>query len=592
MLLVLVVALYLRLGHPGVVEYKYDEARLSQLALDLAQGRHFPLLGMQSSVGFPNAPFNVYILAIPYFFTNSPVVATQFIGLLNVLSVGLTYVVLRRFTRPLPALIATLLFATNPWAVHFSRKIWAQNMLPLFALLIVYTGFEGFLRDQRWAYLAHLPLLAITGQIHYGAFVMIPASLYFILQRRLSRSLLASAVVALILFVPYVFGLVQVGLDNPSAVQSTLSDTEADSSGLLSWQAIEAAELLVSGAEIHSLAGPEQFRNFLDTIPDVVYPVFRLVGWGVAVSVIWLVARQPDRRHVAVLIWFATPIVAFTVSWTEFFIHYLIPMLPAAFIVLGLALNDLAQYRRVFAITAGVYVFIALMQVLVWVSLLDFVDNTATPGGFGTPLHYLARVENEVDTTDVLVNLDGQPDGIAQSVVWQTLFNDRDRVRMVSSDTQIYPAGEAAVVRVGCDGDRVFPLRPGEGCLTVEEQAAFLDAGYTPLSDRFANGAALIGYAWVERCLFLAWESGPPVIEDYMFAIHLYDAEDNRIGVADGLSLAGQDWHAGDVVVRRFCDDAVGVETVRIGMYTYDGTNFYGVDLVEVSGQMVTLSLK
>lgn len=587
----LALAAYLRLGHPGVVEYKYDEARLSQLALDLAKGRHFPLLGMQSSVGFPNAPFNVYILAVPYFFTSSPVVATQFIGLLNVLAVGLTYVLLRRFTSPVPALIGTLLFATNPWSVHFSRKIWAQNMLPLFALLIVLTGFEGFLRDRRWARLAHLPLLAITGQIHYGAFVMIPVSVYLILQRRFSRSLLVSTVVALILFVPYLLGLAGAGLDNPSAARSVLSDTtaETDTNGLLSPEALEAAQLLVSGTAIHSLAGPEQFRNYLDTIPDVAYPLFRLVGWGVALSVIWLIIQ---RRYVAISIWFATPIVAFSLTWTEFFIHYLIPMLPAAFIVFGLALNDLTQYRRVFAITAGVFVFIALMQVLVWLSLLDFVDKTATPGGFGTPLHYLTRIESEVDAPDVLVNLDGHPDGIAQPVVWETLFYDRDRVRMVSVDTQIYPAGEATVVRSGCDGDQVVSLRDGEGCLSIEEPLAFPAAGYTLLSERFANGAELIGYVWDQGCLSLAWQSGMPVVEDYMFAVHLYDAEDRRIDVADGLSLAGRDWHAGDVVVRRFCGDMAGVETAKIGMYTYDGTHFYGVDLVDDSGQMVTLLLR
>src|SRR4051794_855396 len=87
---ILILATILRLGAPGVVEFKRDEANLSYLSLDMVHGRAFPLLGIDSSVGIRNAPVNVYIMALPFLFTSDPTLATQFVGLLNVIGVLLT----------------------------------------------------------------------------------------------------------------------------------------------------------------------------------------------------------------------------------------------------------------------------------------------------------------------------------------------------------------------------------------------------------------------------------------------------------------------------------------------------------------------
>src|SRR5258708_932514 len=177
---ILILAAILRLGAPGVVEFKTDEANLSERALDLVRGRDLPLLGIDSSVGVPNSPVSIYILAIPFAISSNPLVATQFIGLLNVIAVGLLYGLARRYYGPLTAIVAGLLFAISPWAVIYSRKIWAQDMLPVFILLTLGTGLLGFIEGKRWVQLLHLPLLAITGQIHYGTFVLLPISLYLI----------------------------------------------------------------------------------------------------------------------------------------------------------------------------------------------------------------------------------------------------------------------------------------------------------------------------------------------------------------------------------------------------------------------------
>src|ERR1044071_1779329 len=148
--LIVILATVLRLGWPNVVEFKRDEANLSVLSLDMLHGRSFPLLGIDSSVGIRNAPVNVYLMLLPYTLSSNPELATSYVGLLNVIAVLLLYGLIRRYYGPLAAFVAALLYAVSPWAVVYSRKIWAQDMLPLFIVLTIGTALLGFLEGKRW----------------------------------------------------------------------------------------------------------------------------------------------------------------------------------------------------------------------------------------------------------------------------------------------------------------------------------------------------------------------------------------------------------------------------------------------------------
>ena len=59
------VAAYTRLTYLDMVEFKGDEAAVSQLSMWLAEGVHFPLVGIVSSVGVTNPPVFIYLMAIP-----------------------------------------------------------------------------------------------------------------------------------------------------------------------------------------------------------------------------------------------------------------------------------------------------------------------------------------------------------------------------------------------------------------------------------------------------------------------------------------------------------------------------------------------
>ena len=147
---VVLLAGLLRMGRPDLTEFKRDEAALYGLALNVAELRAFPLRGIGSSVGLPNTAMSVYLFALPLFLWKSPLAATLFVGALNTASVGLAFLLARRYWGGRAALIAALLYAAAPWAVIYSRKIWAQNLLPLFAVGWGIGGWWGIPSPRFW----------------------------------------------------------------------------------------------------------------------------------------------------------------------------------------------------------------------------------------------------------------------------------------------------------------------------------------------------------------------------------------------------------------------------------------------------------
>jgi hypothetical protein len=119
---VMLLAGALRMGWPGITEFKLDEARDYTLALNLVEFKSLPLTATDMSVGLPNSPLTIYIYALPMWLWKSPLAPMLFGALLNTAAVGLAYALVRRYWGPRAALFSALLYAAAPWAVLYSRK--------------------------------------------------------------------------------------------------------------------------------------------------------------------------------------------------------------------------------------------------------------------------------------------------------------------------------------------------------------------------------------------------------------------------------------------------------------------------------------
>jgi 4-amino-4-deoxy-L-arabinose transferase-like glycosyltransferase len=619
LLIIVLAAVALRMGAPGISEFKRDEANLSQKALDLARGRDLPWRGIDSSVGVPNPPINVYLFALPYAIDDTPLLATLFVGTLNVLAVGLTWGMAHRYYGPQAALVAGLLYAASPWGVLYSRKIWAQNLLPPFIAATVFTGLLGYGEGKRWVRVLHWPLLALTVQIHYGAFTLLPLSLAIAVlwwRRSFWRATILGIGLAVLTVAPLLVGVLQHDLLRADTVHTAL-DTNGDHRRVIDSTALEYAWFTVAGQDIHSLAGPEQFRNYLDTVPDV-YPLFHVIPLGAVLAAGWLAWRtlhSQRLRHTPdgiLVLWLLLPVLVFTWQWTEVAPHYMIPLMPAAYIAWGAGAARMwraasplianARVRRGVAVARGAGLLVVVgLQAYLLVCLLDFVDTHDTPGGFGTPLHRLLAVRDAVldqSPARVLVISHANRAPEAQEpAVWSVLLDPVPDVGFVNgTQTAVVPAGDTLAliayrpnpdgadepglpeyklcVEPGClDGaGQVFGLR-GTGHYVVRPiTPGAWSQHITPVEPvHFSNGAALTGYALRNDAVLLRWQlqrlAAP---RDYQVSVKVF-AEDG-FAQLDRAGWPGRYWRDDDMLYLWF-EMALPDEphTLDVGMYTLDG---------------------
>src|SRR5205085_8039383 len=103
-------------------------------------------------------------------FTNDPLSMNRVVEILNVIALlGFLLFILKRVNADERTiwLWGLALAAVNPLAVIFSRKIWAQDILPIITLIIIVSNAN---RHKRWGAFLWGLFGALLGQIHMSGF--------------------------------------------------------------------------------------------------------------------------------------------------------------------------------------------------------------------------------------------------------------------------------------------------------------------------------------------------------------------------------------------------------------------------------------
>lgn len=607
----LLLAAVLRLGWPGLTHFQADEARLFTRALAMAQEGELATHGIASSIGFPNSPVSVWLYALPLLFWPHVYSATLFTGFANLLAVAGCWWLVRRYFGPLPALAALLLFAVAPWSLIHSRRIWAQNLLPPFAVAWGLGALLAFVERRPAFIVLHLLALALAVQVHFAGLALLPATMFFLalFRRRLHwRYGALGALLGLLSAAPFLAYLLR-------SPQDSFASLAGRSAGIAGWQpeAWRYLWLLSSGSELHSLAGPEQFRAYLASLPPLA-PVYLFLGTLMATGIGWLVRRawrqrgEPEGELALVLLaWLAAAPLFFLFFPLPVVLHYLLPSYPVPFIAGGLGFWLLLRLlqRAPHARLAAAALLLAALALQLWGygRLHQLAADTATPGGFSTPLRYHLEVVAQAEAMrqqhggEILVASDGErPDIDGTAAIYQALLAGVPHRFVDGRRSALFPAAPAVILLAAAVGDatpatrpylemagdeREIPLRQGEGAvrlLVVREAPRPAVALREPAL--FANSARLIGYdppqRWLEgpQSWHLYWHPGDnPDPADYHIFNHLLDAQGDRIAQADAAAFAPWQWRAGDTVVSAFelpLPAAVAQPlTIRVGFYRY-----------------------
>ena len=506
---ILALAAALRCYRLGAVSFTFDAAAVSNLAAQWIDQGRLPLQGMVSSTGFRNPPLTVYLISLPLRFSRDPLALTGFVVALNLLAVAGTFWLGQRYWSRAVGLLAALLFAVSPWAVQHSRGVLGQDLLAPGVVLLMICTLAWFVEGRRWMLAAALATLAALIQIHLAAIALAPLLALLVLwelisQRRqgawsrLWQPLALGVALGALLYLPYLIADAQQGWTN---VRGFLG--QGGSAAGVQGQVFDLALLNIGGRNIHALAGPQRYRDFLAGLPAPGYWPDRLEELLVLASALFLGVRLLRRRYDArqarsngvLLLWLATPVLFFLLFNAQVQLHYLVVLYPAPYLALGAAAVELhsllagrIKLRRGLAAAGGV----ALLLLVAWQitlvnSIYRFVDLHHTPDGWPTPARIvrdaaqtLGQVASLHPDGQVIVLCQGQvPEWDECPAVWTFLTSQLPNVRVLDYDDpgfRVYQEAEEAL----------FLLTPGESLAAAELPllAQALPEADTPLREQ------------------------------------------------------------------------------------------------------------
>jgi hypothetical protein len=203
---IIAVGAWLRFQHPELLEFKSDEAFAANQALEFVRGGKLPTSGLMSSVGVSNPPLFVWLLIPMFLATSNIAIVCGMISVLGLAAVVATWWMGRKYYGSVSGLIAAALFASGPWAVVYSRKIWAQDFVPVFATGAMWAAHSLILGKNPKAifWLLCLPLCVI--QIHFSGFALAASAVAIVVLLRPKidwRFAVAGVAVAILLALPY-----------------------------------------------------------------------------------------------------------------------------------------------------------------------------------------------------------------------------------------------------------------------------------------------------------------------------------------------------------------------------------------------------
>jgi Dolichyl-phosphate-mannose-protein mannosyltransferase len=394
---------WLRLRHLDLIEFKLDEATAVNLARLVLDG-DFVTVGLRSSVRAHNPPLFVYLTAVPLALWDDPRAATAFVGVLAVAAVILTYFVLRPRFGSLVALGAAALFATAPWAVLYSRKLWGQSVLPVVAAALLWSMFV-VLERARTRVVVFIPiLLCLAFQLNFSALsLLIPAAVLVLYRGREVHwpAFSLGVGVAVLLLAPWLYHQVTTGFEDISLLASGAPDggerpgpfevfrESVGQVGIGNWRFVVGVSMpgflteMGRAWSVGRLASTVTATLFVLGLVTCALSVVR----GVSTSRRWpWWALTPSSASRALLLvwlagaWFTIPVGG------RLFPHYLIATFPVVFVVQGLALSDLVaavpRVRQPAMIGAiAVLVAVAVGHTMFTLSFHRFLDGYGAAGG-------------------------------------------------------------------------------------------------------------------------------------------------------------------------------------------------------------------
>jgi hypothetical protein len=608
---IVLLAVTLRVYRLEDVDLRFDAASALQQARGIADGEWLAFARYSGSV-IAHPPLFLYLMAAPYLVARDYLVAVVFHVMLDVCAIPVVYAAAVRQRWPAAALIGALLLASGPWSVQFARNTGIVAP-PVFAALCLWGLLEGVSRRNRWGWALASVSAALAACSHLsGAYLIAVVCAVAVLWWRAAnwRALGSGLAPLAIIGAAYLMAQSQPVL---TLAQSALNPTGAPIAPTLQPLAIDFALWTSGGMHLADLTGPSYGEWIKDPLASLGWIDSVQVGLLLAGVIVSLIAVFADTRSayrsggILAVTWLV-PVALQIVGTRQPAIHYMIPILPAAALLMGLAAQaavDFVQKRKgraalVLLVTGAVAMLaIVAWQVHVTIRFAQFSADHAVAIRPARPLLALVSsakhsLQHRPDE-DVIIIVNGDDLPWDEAVVTADVALSGVPHRFLNSNN------EGTVLRAGGGHYLFLPgtdvarsrLMTLTGMPVSAQSVSQLGQVYhyvisgQPTNDFAAtapaawqHGLTLQSYRWTRHSdhatLELAFHvsAAPPPNADYHW-FHQIFAGGNAITQVDMQGVHPHYWRQGDLIIQRavlpVTADAVLASPVvaRVGSYAF-----------------------
>jgi len=647
LLFILTLAAILRLYQLDLIDIRFDEASAMQSALAIARGQWLAVAPYSGSVA-NHPPVYLYVMALPYLITRDPLIVAGYRAMLDVLAIGLCYAMCQRYFGLRVATWAALFYALAPWAIQQARKTWLAP-LPLWGVLLLWGLLEVVQRRNPRGWILTGAAFALSLGTHLSAIYLLPIIVLVALWRwRTLRplpvlmGLLPIALLALI----YIGHDAQTNYANLHALFNGAT-ANANPTRTVSLDSFRFALWLSGGAHLSDLTGPafaawqSQFPDWLTWLDTV------QMGLLLLFFILALLNRKSPQAPALLLLaaYFLVPIVVQLRPAQPLQLHYLLPLYPVQFVMLGWVVGGLTTAHRPqtpdtnrqssivngqwIAVVGGLLSVVVLSwQLFTTLRFNNFIasHNTAN-GGYGEPIRTALAAKRMVREgisaglfSDVIIIAPGGDSQVNEAAtILDVLLADVPH-RFTNADTGLILRGEPTqyLFTPGTEAAQARLLRSGWLDSPQQQASQFRgddDRRYVritsakatlgnvpPLQRRWANGIELLNVIAQRKddvlsanTFALVTPAALPGRNTHWY-VHVLNANDQKLGQLDTGGVPFANWRVGDVLWHWF-DVPLAPDTkpinLRIGAYQYPSLD--PIQMLDVannpSGDSFTVSL-
>ena len=346
-----------------------DEGRDVIIVRDMIIGHKWTLLGPTASVGgfFMGPIYYYFMLPFLWAWKLNPVGPAIMVALFGIATIYLIYHIVSEMFSKRAGLFASLFYALSPVVISYSRSSWNPNIVPFFAILLVYFLWRTVLDNKPYLLFAAGLCAGIGVQLHYTfLFLLVFAAAWILLffrSRKYFTTYAAGIAGFIVGFSPFLAFELRHGFSNSRAIWSFVfagKDTGFQISHFIT--NISDVYFRLFGRLLLRIPEAGVLGNITSSVRNIWIAATWFVGTVSVVSLITDIVnrRKPKKNnersaYILLFLWFIIPLFFFGLYKKSVYDYYFGIFFPLPFLLLSLVIDGIMK-RGKWAYTAGILI--------------------------------------------------------------------------------------------------------------------------------------------------------------------------------------------------------------------------------------------